>query len=201
MRAAAPALEELLDHRGRLRARTASGLTHEQAHLGMAFHEAGHAVLAMAYGMHVLNAEVIAWISAPGQSTVTGRTSFEARLEDIHPWRFAAQAAAGQVAQVHYLMAYGLWTPQRAVHCAADHDREQAIDVLAAYGRRLGRYHVPEGGKSWGMVRGMARRRVARLWREIRTVAHAMDERSLLTGDEIAALTGMTNTPVPGSAS
>ncbi|MFE2239290.1 hypothetical protein ACFXCU_07340 [Streptomyces virginiae] len=201
MRTTAPALEELLDHRGNLRARSATGLTHEQSHLGFAFHEAGHAVLAMAHGMHVLNSEVIAWISAPGQSTITGRTSFTAWPQDIHPWRFAAQAAAGQIAQVHYLMTYGLWTPQRAVHCAADHDREQAIDVLASCGHRLGRDHVPEGGKSWGMVRGMARRKVCHLWDEIRTVAHAMHERSLLTGDEIATLTGMTNPPAPGGAS
>ncbi|MFB7054457.1 hypothetical protein ACFCXT_15235 [Streptomyces vinaceus] len=167
----------------------------------MAFHEAGHAVLAMAYGMHVLNAEVIAWISSPGQSTVTGRTSFQARPGDIHPWRFAAQAAAGQVAQVHYLMAYGLWTPERAKSCAAEHDREHAIDVLAGFGYRLGRDHVPAGGKSWGMARGVARRKVTHLWRQIATAARALDERSLLTGDEIATLIGTINPPAVGGVS
>ena len=70
--------------------------------------------------------------------------------------------------------------------------------MLAQFGYRLGRDHVPAGGKSWGMVRGMARRKVAHLWREIRTVAHAMDENTVLTGDEIAELTGLTNAPLPG---
>ncbi|MFJ5287809.1 hypothetical protein [Streptomyces sp. NPDC088348] len=169
-------------------------LTYEQARLGMAFHEAGHAVLSMAYGMHVLTSEVIAWSSEPDRWTVTGNTKFEAR--DIMPWQFAAQGAAGELAHVQYLMASGLWTPERALACAAAHDREQAIDVLADFGYRLSHGCVPEGGKSWGMVQGMARRKVGYLWREIHTVAHAMDERDILTGDEIADLTGLVNAPL-----
>ncbi|MET9533528.1 hypothetical protein ABZY02_23690 [Streptomyces sp. NPDC006649] len=161
----------------------------------MAFHEAGHAVLSMAYGMHVLTSEVIAWSSEPDRWTVTGNTKFEAR--DIMPWQFAAQGAAGELAHVQYLMTSGLWTPERALACAADHDREQAIDVLAEFGYRLSRGCVPQGGKSWGMVQGMARRKVGYLWREIHTVAHAMNERTLLTGDEIADLTGLVNASLP----
>ncbi|MFJ4523880.1 hypothetical protein ACIP4Y_23475 [Streptomyces sp. NPDC088810] len=46
----------------------------------------------------------------------------------------------------------------------------------------------------------MARRKVSQLWHEIRTVAHAMDENTVLTGDEIAALTGLTNPPLSGGA-
>ncbi|MFF4804028.1 hypothetical protein ACFY1U_37575 [Streptomyces sp. NPDC001351] len=195
----APAPELLADHTGKPRPFLNMPLTYDQARLGMAFHEAGHAVLSMAYGMHVITSEVIAWEPEPGKWAVTGSTSHQ--THDTPPWRYAAQCAAGEIAHVNYLMTYGLWTPQRAAACAADHDRELAIDVLARFGYRLGRWTVPEGGKSWGMVRGMARRKVGHLWREIRAVAHVMDASTVLTGDEIAALTGLVNPPFEGGAS
>ncbi|MFE6484097.1 hypothetical protein ACFVGN_14345 [Streptomyces sp. NPDC057757] len=190
--------EALADHTGRPRATFDVPLTYDQARLGMAFHEAGHAVLSMAYGMHIIASEVMSWEPEPGFWAVTGKTGHQA--QDTPPWHFAAECAAGELANVQYLLTYGLWTPERAAACSAVHDRELAIDVLARFGVRLGRDHVPPGGKSWGMVRGMARRKVARLWWEIRTVAHAMDERTVLTGDEIAALTGLVKPPFQGGA-
>ncbi|RPK78872.1 hypothetical protein EES45_16550 [Streptomyces sp. ADI97-07] len=191
MMATAPAPEMLLDHRGNPRPFLDMPLAYEQARLGLAFHEAGHAVLAMAYGMHVLTSEVIAWSPEADAWSVTGKTAFN--THDLNPWHFATQQAAGEIAHVQYLLTYGLWTPERALACTADHDREQAIDVLADFGYSLGRDHTPEDGKSWGMVRGMARRKIGYLWREIRTVALAMDERTVLTGDDIATLTGLAN--------
>ncbi|MGW1211220.1 hypothetical protein ACWD5F_16475 [Streptomyces sp. NPDC002499] len=194
----APAPEILADHTGRPRPLQEIPLSYEQARLGMAFHEAGHAVLSLAYGMHIVSSEVIAWETEPDRWALTGRTMHQAA--GTSPWHFAAQCAAGTLAHVTYLMAYGLWTPERSAACAAEHDRELAIDVLARFGYRLGRGHVPAGGKSWGMVQGMARRKVGHLWHEIRTTAHAMNERTLLTGDEIAALTGLANPPFQGGA-
>ncbi|MEV6485120.1 hypothetical protein [Streptomyces sp. NPDC051576] len=198
MRTTAPAPETLADHTGKPRPVLAMPLTYEQARLGMAFHEAGHAVLSMSYGMHVITSEVIAWEPEPGMWAVTGNTAHQ--TQDTSPWHFAAQCAAGELAHVNYLMTYGLWTPERAFACAAEHDRELAIDVLRQFGYRLGRTRVPEGGKSWGMVRGMARRKVGHLWREIRTVAHSMDANTVLSGDEIADLTGMVNPRFEGGA-
>ncbi|WP_369233278.1 hypothetical protein AB5J56_15340 [Streptomyces sp. R21] len=198
MRTLAPAPETLSDHTGKPRPTSLISLTYEQARLGLAFHEAGHAVLSMAYGMHVVTSEVIAWEPQPGRWSVTGNTAWQA--QNTNPWQFAAQAAAGELAHVQYLLTYGLWTPERAAACSSVHDRELAVDVLAQAGYRLGRDDVPEGGKSWGMVQGMARRRVGYLWREIRTVAHAMDEHTVLTGDEIATLTGLVNPPLQGGA-
>lgn len=173
-------------------------LSYEQTRLGIAFHEAGHAVLALAYGMRVITSEVIAWEPEPGQFAVTGRTRNEAA--GTPPWRYAAQLAAGEIAHVTYLMTYKLWTPERAAACQSDHDRDNAIDVLAQFGYTLRAHTVPEDGKSWGMVRGMARRKVTHLWREIRTVALAMDEHTVLSGDDIAALTGMVNPSFGGGA-
>ncbi|MEU1130838.1 hypothetical protein ABZ383_13415 [Streptomyces sp. NPDC005900] len=189
MMTTAPAPAVLADHKGVPRAYLHMPLSYEQARLGMAFHEAGHAVLALAYGMILHTSEVIAWEPKKGSWAVTGNTAWQGN--NTPPWRFAAMCAAGQVAHVDYLMTYGLWTPERALACSAAHDRAQAIDVLTAHGVPIGADHVPEGGKSWAMVRGMARRKVSHLWREIHTVAHAMNEHTKLTGDDIAALTGL----------
>ncbi|MCX4560897.1 hypothetical protein OHA02_32520 [Streptomyces phaeochromogenes] len=198
MRTLAPTAEELADHTGQPRPYRQMPLSYDQARLGMAFHEAGHAVLSMAYGMHVITSEVVAWEPQPGHWAVTGNTAWQ--MQDTGAWQFAAQCAAGPLVHIQFLMAYGLWTPERAAACEAEHDRELAVDLLADHGFRLGRECVPEGGKSWGMVRGMARRKVTHLWREIRTVAHAVNERDVLTGDEIAALTGLVNPPLRGGA-
>lgn len=193
-----PAAAQLPDHTGKPRVCFKVSLSYEQTRLGMAFHEAGHAVLSLAYGIRVTDAEVIDWQPEGGGWGVTGRTGHH--VQNTSAWHFAAQCAAGSLAQVEYLLRYGLWTPERAAACIAEHDRELAVHTLAAHGIPLGRHHVPEGGKSWGMVRGMARRKVTHLWREIRTVAHALNERGSLTGDEIAALTGLTNPAISGGA-
>ena len=190
-----PAPEVLLDYRGLPLAKSNTGLTYEQARLGLAFHEAGHAVLAMAYGLRVHKTEVTAWLSEPNLSHVTGCTTTEARA-DFEVWQFAAFSAAGTIAQVAYLMASGLWTPETAVSCEALHDRDQAVDVLAQRGYRIGIGFVPAGGRSWAMVQGMARRKVTHLWPHIHTVAHALNEHSVLTGDDITNLTGLVNPAV-----
>ncbi|MFE2423960.1 hypothetical protein [Streptomyces hokutonensis] len=196
MRTTAPAPEFLTDHKGRPRAGFPVPLSYEQARLGMAFHEAGHAVLALAYGMRVNTSEVIVWEREEGGWGLTGSTNFASH--GTPPWHFAAQCAAGEIAHVQYLLIRGLWTPDTAAACAAEHDREYAIDILAQFGYRLGRDHTPHGGKSWSTVQGVARRKVGHLWREIRTVAHAMDEHTMLTGDNIAFLTGLANPSFEG---
>ncbi|MFD6811570.1 hypothetical protein, partial [Streptomyces anthocyanicus] len=175
-----------------------SSLTYAQARLGTAFHEAGHAVLAMSYGFPVVSSEVIAWTIENDGWGLTGNTV--TAPSEVHAWRYAAMCAAGALANVRYLMIHGLWTPEQAAACAAVHDREQAIDTLTAHGFPLCLDHVPAGGKSWGQVQGMAARKVGHLWREIRTVAHAMNENTKLTGEQIAAMTGLTNAPMTGGA-
>ncbi|AJF64961.1 hypothetical protein [Streptomyces vietnamensis] len=184
-----------LDHRGNPRPVKESPLTYEQARLGMAFHEAGHAVLAMSYGIHVASSEVITWTVEKDGWGLTGDTN--TNVGSVNAWHYSAVCAVGALSEVQYLMVHGLWTPERAAICAAEHDRAHAVDVLAVHGIRLACDHVPSGGKSWGQVRGMARRRMDHLWREIRTVAHAMNEATRLTGEQIAAMTGLTNPPLP----
>ncbi|MBT1184153.1 hypothetical protein HET69_09025 [Streptomyces sp. CJ_13] len=198
MRNHAPEHEELLDHKGNPRAVVDLALSYDQTRLSTAFHEAGHAVLSMACGMHIIKSEIIAWEPETGGWSVTGRTDHEAR--GVDPWEFAAQCAAGELASLHFLRVHGLWTPERAAACTADHDRELAIDVLGSFGYQLGRDHTPEGGKSWVAVQVMAATRMLRLWDEITAVANAMAVRDVVTGDEIAALTGLVNHPMSGGA-
>ncbi|MFJ4523881.1 hypothetical protein ACIP4Y_23480 [Streptomyces sp. NPDC088810] len=112
MTTAAPAPERLADHTVRRRPMQHIPLTYEQARPGIAFHEAGHAVLSMAYGMTIVTSEVIAWEPEPGCWVVTGNTAHQAH--GTPPWHYAAQCAAGEIAHVQYLLAYGLWTPERA---------------------------------------------------------------------------------------
>ncbi|MFF4709742.1 hypothetical protein [Streptomyces sp. NPDC001297] len=169
--------------------------TYDQVRRGVAFHEAGHAVLAMVYGMHVVSSEIIARFPEPGLSQVTGCTNVSPPA-DFDVWHFAEQCAAGEIAEVAHLMAAGLWTPERAKACSAPHDRDLAVDVLAARGFTISEDVVPVDGKTWAMVRGMARRKVTHLWPHIHAVAMAMNERTVLTGDDIADLTGLMNPEV-----
>ncbi|MFE6064779.1 hypothetical protein [Streptomyces sp. NPDC056431] len=194
----APDPAVLLDHRGNVRPTLPAVLGYEDSRLGLAFHEAGHAVLAMSYGFHLLSTEVVYWEPEPDRWNLTGLTTI-ASEDVIPPWKFGAQAAAGTVAEVRYLMTSGLWTPERAAACDAEHDRRHAIDTAAETGHRIACDHVPPGGKSWGQVRGMALRKIGLLWREIRTVAHAMNEHTKLTGEQVAAMTGLANPPMPGA--
>lgn len=194
-----PQPEHLLDHRGEPRPTVPMPtLTYEQARLGLAFHEAGHAVLSMAYGMQVIDSQVIAWQADNGTISVTGNTRHVAA--GVSPWRYAAQSAAGELAHVRHLKQTELWTPELEAGCVSLHDRELAIDVLAQFGYLLGRGHAPLGGKSWPHIQRVADRTVALLWPYITTVALAMDQRTKLTGDEIADLTGLTNPDLGGAA-
>ncbi|WP_433340596.1 hypothetical protein [Streptomyces sp. CA-253872] len=183
-----PSDEMLRDHRGNLRARADIGLSYGQARLGLAFHEAAHAVVGLSVGTRVLTSEVIAWSPGPGMWTVTGNTAQEWR--GAPGWEFATVAAAGEQAHVEYLWRYGLWTPGRAADCAADHDRELAIDTLAEHGLSLGRDSTPPGGRSWAAIQRLARRTVKDLWPAIRTVAFAVDQHTRLTGTDITDLLG-----------
>ncbi|GLV86575.1 hypothetical protein Slala03_62640 [Streptomyces lavendulae subsp. lavendulae] len=199
MNSTAPRPEHPLDHLGEpLPLVPMASLSYEQVRLGLDFHEAGHAVLSMAYGMQVVESRVIAWQETDGTMSVTGKTRSVAA--GVSPWRYAAQCAAGEQAHIRYLKQTGLWTPELEAGCAALHDRELAIDVLAQFGFRLGRGHAPIGGKSWPTIQAVADRTVTLLWPHITTVAHAMDQQTQLTGDEIAELAGLTNPDLGGAA-
>ncbi|MFC4472017.1 hypothetical protein ACFPH6_47355 [Streptomyces xiangluensis] len=106
-------------------------LPYEAARRSACYHEAGHAVVTAAYGAHIKVTGVINLPTAEGQRSLTGRTEFDG--PPIPFWRFAAQCAAGERAQVRYLKSAGLWSPDSQVLCA-NHDD---FELCGAVGVRL----------------------------------------------------------------
>ncbi|MCB5177794.1 hypothetical protein [Streptomyces antimicrobicus] len=194
-----PEPEDLLDHTGQRRPTRGMELSARDLRLALAFHETGHAVLGMAYGMRVERVDLFTWQDSPSEGLfATGATTWDAH--GIRPWRFAAQCAAGEAAQGRFLRERGLWTAVNAAACESVHDRELAIDVLAEAGLLLGRSHAPAGGKSWATIQAVARRSVALLWPRIHRVAFALEQHNTLTGDEVARLAGLINPAPEGGA-
>ncbi|WP_327335103.1 hypothetical protein OG582_40730 (plasmid) [Streptomyces anulatus] len=158
---------------------------------GIAFHEAGHAVLCMAYGMHVITTGIVSWRAENDRWSTVGNTSWESA--NVLCFDIAAQCAAGEVAHLRYLRQSGLASAEMTEAALADHDREQAVAILAEAGVSL----TEDGGPtkyeiSWRKVYATAEQRVADLWPQITAVASVLVEREL-TGDEAAEIAGMTN--------
>ncbi|MFD8078184.1 hypothetical protein ACFV3E_36655 [Streptomyces sp. NPDC059718] len=174
-------------------------LPHRQGLLALAFHEAGHAVLHMAYGVHVIDAELTVSVDDLGWGgTVNGRVGWLA--DGVSVWRLTAACAAGQLAQDRFLREAGLWTPGRAAECesGAAHDVGIALDLIATYGPpdACATRTLPTG-RSWGTIGAVAERTVKLLWPQITVVAHALAAHTVLSGDAIAEISGLTNRPNP----
>ncbi|MDG9709668.1 hypothetical protein [Streptomyces sp. DH10] len=90
-------------------------LPYELARRSAAFHEAGHAVVAAAYGAHIKVTGVVDVPTGGVQWSLTGRTEFDG--PPIPFWRFAAQCAAGERAQARYLKSAGLWSADSQAVC------------------------------------------------------------------------------------
>ncbi len=183
----------LIDHEGTPFVPLQVDFTLEDVRLGLAFHEAGHAVLCMAYGIHVITTGIVSWQIENGSWNTVGNTSWEA--ESVLCRDIAAQCAAGELAHLRHLRETGRLTAETAQSAEADHDREQAIAILATAGVTLSVDDAPVGGLSWREVSAVAGRQVDALWSQISALAVELTYREL-SGDEAAAVAGMTNPPV-----
>ncbi|MEV5597588.1 hypothetical protein [Streptomyces sp. NPDC052496] len=189
----------LIDHTGAPRPLFFTPQSLDDARLGMAVHEAGHAVLALLYGLRVETTEIIQWTGEDGDWFLTGQTAVNGRR--ICPWDLAAYMAAGEVAHLKHLAGLG-WTREQAEAIAtADHDREDAVATLARHGFRLGRDHAPHGGRSWASIQAQALDAVDAVWEQITTVARAIAADTKLHGDTVAALVGLPNPESIGGVS
>lgn len=188
----------LTDHTGAVRPASFNPQTLAEARLGMAVHEAAHAVLGLLYGLHVVSTEIIQWDRPDGGWALTGQTSFEGT--NLCPWKLAAYMAAGEVAHRKHLGHLGWSRKQADAVATSDHDRDYAIDVLARHGFHLGRDHTPPGGRSWASVQGQALDAVTACWQQITTVARAVEADTKLHGDTVAALAGLPNAAPIGGA-
>ena len=99
-------------------------LPYEIARRSAVFHEAGHAVVAAAYGVHITVTGIIDVPAEGVQWSLTGCTEFDG--PSIPFWRFAAQCSAGERAQARYLKSAGLWSADSQAACAHHDDYEDS---------------------------------------------------------------------------
>lgn len=173
-------------------------LTVDDVRQGLAFHEAGHAVLCMAYGMRVITTGITTWQNESGRQSTVGMTSWTAESVPCHD--IAAQAAAGEIAHRRHLAETGALTADTERSADAAHDREHAVAILADAGVSLTEHGGPTPNEiSWQEVYAAAEKRVVHLWPQITAVATALVGREL-TGDEAAEIAGMTNPSMDGAS-
>ncbi|MFF1444135.1 hypothetical protein [Streptomyces sp. NPDC058295] len=149
-----------------------------------AIHEAGHAVTVLTGQAHLHSAKIVT-----GEATTQeGGVTYACHLADGHA--YAIFSAAGERAVDRWLREAGLWTPERAVAVeeGAHGDRASflAINPHVGFGDRAVDYLV---------VHDLADQALNTCWEAVLTVARALHRDQYLTGDAIAALAGLPNTP------
>ncbi len=188
-----------LDNRGQRR-KTASwdALTEHEIRLGSAFHEAGHAVLALRYGAELI--EVTSGPVPPPSGVgfaYTGCTSW--RATDVTWRQVAVIGAAGSRAHAFYLKDVRLWRPEYADLVDAPHDRQDAIDHAGTCGAFLTVHGpVPDGvaGARWCDIETTADVELRAVWSQVCTLAAELSTRERLTGPEVTDLIGHVETEV-----
>lgn len=153
------------------------------------FHEAAHAVVGLAYTMQLDHTGVVEWTDDQVRYHHTGRTRWVAL--DVPVVRFAVVCAAGECASLRYLRGSGDWSPEAAAAAVtgADGDRHHVITATAHTRHPIGRDHTPPGGSSWAQIAAIADTVIGHLWHPITAVATALHTQFQLSGDQVAALT------------
>lgn len=158
-----------------------SVFTYHEARLSVAHHEAGHAVVAMALGLHVVSSEIDVDGDGARPGWSVGGITYSVMMPH-RPLAWGTQAAAGELAALTWHHGSGLTSAEHLDATRADHDFREAADTLLQYGFDL--------AASWLEIRTTAQRTVEALWPEIMAVAAALDQAGRLTGDAIARITG-----------
>jgi hypothetical protein len=159
-------------------------LTATQLDYLRAIHEAGHAVTVLTARAHLHSAEIV-----KGEATTEeGGVTYACHLADGHA--YAIYSAAGERAADRWLHEAGLWTAERAVanEVAAHGDRTSFLAINP---------HVGFGDKEvdYRYVHDLADQALNTHWAAVTFVANALHQHRYLTGNAIAALTGLPNTP------
>jgi hypothetical protein len=149
-----------------------------------AIHEAGHAVTVLTGRGHLHSAEIVKGEVTSEEGGVTRACN----LADGHA--YAIFSAAGERAADRWLHEAGLWTPERAVavEVGAHGDRRSFLAINP---------HVGFGDKDvdYRHVHDLADQALNTHWTAIINVADALQQHGYLSGDQIATLTGISNTP------
>lgn len=182
-----------LDSRGqRRKAAGWDALSEHEVRLGSAFHEAGHAVMALRYGGELI--QVWSGSVPPPDGAAfayTGCTNW--RASDI-TWRSVAVVdAAGSRAHAFYLKDMRLWCPEYADLVDAPHDRQDAIDHAGSCGAFLTVHgRVPDGvaGARWCDIEATADEELRAVWPQVCSLAVELSARERLAGAEVTDLIG-----------
>ncbi|GGX82567.1 hypothetical protein [Streptomyces hiroshimensis] len=163
----------------------------------LAVHEAGHAVLAFAFGIPVVEICLSADLGAgPGSGPA-------AWVQWGSSWsipfaRYFAMCAAGERSQDRWMREEGLWTPERAwvVERTAGTDRQKVAESLQERGMSLYYGHTPASGMDYATVTDAADAALCHLWDRVLSVAAALDEHGRLTGWQAARYARLTHVAV-----
>jgi len=163
-------------------------------------HEAGHAVVALNSGMHVMKVSIS---EAEGDIGCGLRAEF-AGVTTPGPYELSPSSeikiwAAGERAEQRWLRENGLWTEDRgwAAEMGALDDREKSIPKLE---RGLGTTDLGTVLANYAKFGDEVEQVLDQNWAAVLAVADALDMTGELTGDQAAALAGLPNPPTISEA-
>ncbi|MCD9144363.1 hypothetical protein [Streptomyces albireticuli] len=164
----------------------------------IAVHEAGHAVLCMAFGIPVVE---ICVREDLGKTSGEGGAAWVRTGDywDVSYMRYAAMCAAGERAQDRWMRETGLWTPQRAwaVERTAGSDRDVLAQALRTVCGTELRFGASRPGVQYGTVQAVADSALSHLWDRLLCLAEALDDRGHLSGHAAARDAGLSYVAVP----
>lgn len=168
----------------------------DQVIAGIAYHEAGHAIIGMTYGMSLARLRVYT-MDIDGYMGWTGSTTWNNCF--VRCFHLAVEAAAGEAAAKRHLISIGHPQYVASSLAASPHDRDMAISALARSNYTVTRDGTepadPANGTSWARAMAAADQAVNQAWEQITATAEALlaAPRRELSGAQVANLTGIRN--------
>ncbi len=159
----------------------------------VAYHEAGHAIIGMTFGMS-LNRLRIYTEDSRGYPSWAGSTHWNPCT--VPTLDFVVELAAGEVTAIRYFTLLGHHQSLAASRAASRHDQAMAIREAARSGYPITLDGpAPVSGTTWGRVVAAAERAVDVAWNRITVTAEALLAAPdlELSGAQVAALTGIAN--------
>lgn len=157
------------------------GLSKQESRANCAVHELGHAVLWLTCGIRVVSVGV--GVGLGGQA-VCRPPAPEQRLD----WAIAL--VAGERAQDRWLREAGLWTEDRAAFAELGARIDRALIFAADPTPRPG---FGDGGPDYADLHALADQALDEHWETILTALPTLLSMGLMTGDSLAACTGIAN--------
>ncbi|MGW1468575.1 hypothetical protein ACWCPT_30040 [Streptomyces sp. NPDC002308] len=170
--------------------------TEDQIIASLAYHEAGHTVTGMHFGMSLARTRIHT-IPVGHRTGLTGATTWN--HSRVLYFDLAVELAAGAAVTTRHLRENGLLNPGSAPADEAPHDRDMAVATFEKCGYPFAlNGPAPEHGATWEQAITAATDMTDRLWDQITAVAEALiaDPRRELSGDHVADLIGLRN-PAP----